>query len=1386
MFNRNKDNDQLAQLMQTMQVNEGPKPTKNNPWGLSAGTSNPWGLSSGNSVTPFLNNIKQQSEEEMAYVQQQLGHYKQRLEIAGFDPEKAADGRNIAERFLGLPDNQNWILDILELVGRPKQAVFGALQTATDKRHFTELTQQQRDNMTGDQIRGYNMKRPPEGAPTMVDAIRGAIDGLTGKERFTGGQVVRNIFSDGAEKDGFGWEDVAGFGLEMVLDPVRLALWAKSGGASEALRVGSKAAETATGIVKEVEGAGKAFTLVRDAASMSRMTDGAKIASFTGQIAGSGKLQAGEQVTELLSKLASSPKTAQIAQEVTLATAEMAKASKEISRMPQFMGDIAKIVKGEQISGRLDAIRNAESLGLQAWRTGGALTEVVGKVTNPNYWLFSETHNLTHMDSFQKGLSTILGGASKLAAKGIDWGTNNYMKKASALMETDPQEAYRKARNYLELDESIKKLMSKVPQFTKRTKNITEAEADFIKLESQNLKSDYLINTEKAYLQVKDIINPDTGKAFIESPEHLQRMIYDLTEANRSAIETSVDGFVRSMVSKKGVGLTIPSSLQTDLTMSRLFGDTADDLAKFGVTKIGEKVVKDGVAQFVDGAFSYKLDPDIWNHMNTGKLVSDISRRAPDLGEFGVVLGLEVSDEAMALKRAMGTVPGLAPVLDTYNDFHDKMSTLQEMISGRLFDDPQQLIEMTKKNFGEGYIPHSLNVENEEFQKLDDLFKKLNQESKVLRKRTGMTAAENIYEDARENLAEALVTGEIADSGLRTKSALGDTRAIQSREMPATTYMNNKVMKDYLSDLYGDPETFLKHFPNSNLDEQAELLDQIRKTDWFHRSSSRSLLDMGFEVNEGASQISFRTQLALGHTFGGTEGNYDGLRVVRPGERVPIGLLRMNEDDARNVFANINSAGLFTSAPEVGHLSRTLDNALKQGHAIYVDETIHGYITSVSKLPMDRFLDNLNDYTNKWKKMKVLSPAYQMRNVLGNLYNANASGINIGDALAGIEDARKRMTAIGEVNKEGSILYKYARSEKLTPWEQESFDIYREMRRGGFLDSGSFYELQDIRKPSYMTSEASREGAKIGGSQIMVTPRWEEQKKATDIVTKTIDWASDWNMRANQAFDDWSRVSTYMYGKNNPAYLKSLGVDNAIDAVRRVHFDVTDLTYIEDKYIRKLIPFYNFNRQNLKFQFHNLLRDPKKFYDFNNQFRFLWNVAGVDIEDMKKWERENYYLPIPIPGAFGADEEGDYQALKADLPVSALMDYSTPSGALSAFVASLNPLPRAPFEIAMGKKAFTGEDIKPGAFGKAEYVWEMTGLDMPARVPQGALQALMGDPAQGLRTATSMISKSNLSKTEQSRQYDELHRLKEFFEELRKQGIDLPTITELRRAKIIE
>lgn len=156
----------------------------------------------------------------------QLSNYQTRIKASGVDPESITDKRNFLEKKLNLPENQMFILDALELLGRPYNALMSgadALASGADAKN----------------------------------AGGAFMDGLSGKEYKELKDVLKTVTkSDLGDKPGsFEAIDLVNLAGGIFLDPIDWALIPATGGAK---------------VVGDVAQAGKI--------GMSQLADGIKVA----------------------------------------------------------------------------------------------------------------------------------------------------------------------------------------------------------------------------------------------------------------------------------------------------------------------------------------------------------------------------------------------------------------------------------------------------------------------------------------------------------------------------------------------------------------------------------------------------------------------------------------------------------------------------------------------------------------------------------------------------------------------------------------------------------------------------------------------------------------------------------------------------------------------------------------------------------------------------------------------------------------------------------------------------------------------------------------------------------------------------------------------------
>ena len=68
------------------------------------------------------------TSDKISKMDNQIKNKKTRLAAGGVDAD--LDSRNALEKFLGLPEDQNILFDAFELLNRPQQALFGAIEAS--------------------------------------------------------------------------------------------------------------------------------------------------------------------------------------------------------------------------------------------------------------------------------------------------------------------------------------------------------------------------------------------------------------------------------------------------------------------------------------------------------------------------------------------------------------------------------------------------------------------------------------------------------------------------------------------------------------------------------------------------------------------------------------------------------------------------------------------------------------------------------------------------------------------------------------------------------------------------------------------------------------------------------------------------------------------------------------------------------------------------------------------------------------------------------------------------------------------------------------------------------------------------------------------------------
>lgn len=139
------------------------------------------------------------------------------------------------------------------------------------------------------------------------------------------------------------------------------------------------------------------------------------------------------------------------------------------------------------------------------------------------------------------------------------------------------------------------------------------------------------------------------------------------------------------------------------------------------------------------------------------------------------------------------------------------------------------------------------------------------------------------------------------------------------------------------------------------------------------------------------------------------------------------------------------------------------------------------------------------------------------------------------------------------------------------------------------------------------------------------------------------------------------------------------------DAVNRVNFNYNELTKFERETLRKIIPFYGFVKNNLKFYLGTLQRNPEKISRYMNVYQGL--QSGSQSQFREEWEAAPDYLKETLTIPLGLDEEGNLKYFTGlNLGIEEL-------GGLKSIPENLSPTLSYLIERMTGKDMYRNEDI---------------------------------------------------------------------------------------------
>lgn len=1265
-------------------------------------------------------------------LQSQVNNAKTRLTDSGAD----TDTRDWFEKLFNLPDDQNILFDIFEILGRPQQALFGAI----------------------------------DAAQTGGDVGKGALEGLTGNKTTSGGQLLRNAgMSDQGIIGDVGLDDILGFGLDVFADPVDLALIPVTGGASAAVSAGINAADTATDAARVASKAAKAANAVDTASDAARSIRFISPSDAIFRAAGRAVKGGAGIADNLIQKGLGAVDTARnsrldkaIQQAGSVASnvqrSNLLTDYNNIKRSLTGVFDASKALPNNMVNRARESTYAAD---FARTRSNQVLDNLVNKTRSYADNIAQSTNRNVDdvMKEVSEDITRVIESEMDTAIDGERWLRNISSKnKRNILSATD--ESINQVKNVLDQYPSIKYTIregdrgtelvintkkSKLLNDFKNNPNVQEAFRNLNLNRSLNYTDEQLkrINdlkqnsefmslvddTKQAYQDISRIIKEETGADFseiINRPGYVRRAQGDLGEE------------ARNIASGRG-NVINPKSFESRTRIDP--GEVENVRAQEAIT---EAVAKN--KRTVDN-----LTKNLSANKRTilEEQISDVSRQITETeAKRDAKLAKLSANQAKKLESLTKTDTARQTLRDALSDkIIDKASKIQDpRLSNKFLNDTTKLAD-SKKQFND-LIKQIENSDNLKPRQVDSL---LNRASKLEQR---IIKLEN---DVR--VSSAKISGTIDDAALKTiddtVKAMDKSDNLTERYVKqSAAYAKLRESEPLIRETFSDKISRLKQKQRDfelqigALDESADAaklkrIENLQKaTDVLESQQGKELFNLdamaGIEdfINN-ATATSRGAKLYNEALLTGTLYDTD---LVKAADDLVDGQIPYNftRVDASKIAKQVDAIkGIL---PENSTALQDFVNSL-DGKVVYMDKNLANLfkVGFNDGRQMSPILKMVNSFNNTFKKFKVLTPGFQIRNITGNAVNLALSGVPTSQIPGLYQDASKLLN-----NMDNIIAKANNGLETLTKAELDDYNLIRQFYQGGFNNAGT--TLQDL--------EEVLQGA--GNSK--------------GVISRLVQMNGD----LNGAIDSLNRMALLKYANEHPKFVSNLGFNSPIEAVRFALMDPNNMSDFERNVVKKIIPFYTFTKQNLLFQASNLTKNANKYNKLIKGYNSIY--SDLDEDEYYQYQKENFQLPLPW-----SDDEGNRIYLKLNLPVSDLGEFAEEP--LRRVVSSTSPLIRTPFEQVTGVDTFTGNELNRSTI---ETLANTLGIDTittnvfdKAKAIYDRFNGDISNSEMWAEILNSIAQNTNAERVANSRVYQELEKYQEMISELKSQGIDVPTISEL-------
>ena len=263
---------------------------------------------------------------------------------------------------------------------------------------------------------------------------------------------------------------------------------------------------------------------------------------------------------------------------------------------------------------------------------------------------------------------------------------------------------------------------------------------------------------------------------------------------------------------------------------------------------------------------------------------------------------------------------------------------------------------------------------------------------------------------------------------------------------------------------------------------------------------------------------------------------------------IPRGFKQLNSDEVKMLSNKLSKMSSELGLKDMEDIAKYIN---KNGGKMAINKDILRLVDIGTDQKQAKGLVRLYDkYLNFFKKNKVLSPSFQINNLLGNTSNMYLAGISP------TKQAQLFPEAFNIISKSDDLMRKAAEGVELTSKEKKMLDIWN-----GFIDAG-------FGDPKSLTA------LNLADMPDSLQKYFKGEKQFKNVKDFLVDGLPYLNNKMNNSLDTASRLVTFMEGTRNPKFLDKLGVESAGEAVRKVLFDPTDLTDFEKNVMKRVLPFY--------------------------------------------------------------------------------------------------------------------------------------------------------------------------------------------------------------------